>query len=671
MYNNKYVGNRYTPIIDGEHNNTKAYDSLVIVTYQGNSYTSKKKVPIGVDITNKTYWECTGNYNAQIEQYRQDVFGYGQQLDDYNLKVEDITKIKTSLTDLTGESIKIKGLFTAINNGDITTTNPIVAKCKYFILIENVNDKTIDFSGDSVISLDTSTGQNPNVIVLNNCKNVKIKNMKVYGINQDLITERDLTNGNSIYMNNCYNCSVENSYFYNTVGGVYILNSDNCFAKNCVHEVSDEMQQKITIKKTNSSFVLCQCKNSFITDCVSYGSMGDSNFFLNGGTGQNNCYMVNCKAYGYDRKDLNKTIVFVEGQAFAVDGSNNSCKISDCYAYGFAYGIDVKNYSNGTMVVNNIIKNSQVGICVRPGDQGLNNPDTFSCMIESNQINPNGGNGIVINLPSYSTLTQESVPIGIMVHDGYGVKISNNVIENDTNVGRKDFIHVGVYMEKNYATDKNQQGIIISDNRLSAMNTKYNQTGSSVKHMIVVKGKNVSGNLTIENNHFTPFFDNSIDIENVIFIATTSYIVNVIGNKFTRIKGSVAIDIDCCILLNFNNNQFDLHSGILKVGSLVTYCNVTNNISWQQSSNVNNKIYELLSNGDIIFNDNKYYGRSGVENNFLTISSSTCRAIVQNNIIMGGYVLTGNMLSISTSNKIVTNNNGATGSSSTLTTITG
>jgi hypothetical protein len=72
--NNKYIGNRYVPKILGEWDNTKntEYESLVIVTYGGNSFTSNTIVPKGIDITNTNYWTPTGNYNAQVELYRQD-----------------------------------------------------------------------------------------------------------------------------------------------------------------------------------------------------------------------------------------------------------------------------------------------------------------------------------------------------------------------------------------------------------------------------------------------------------------------------------------------------------------------------------------------------------------------------------------------------------------------
>ena len=49
--------------------------------YQGNSYTSRQYVPIGVDILNEEYWANTGNYNAQVEAYRQEVYRLAEDVD--------------------------------------------------------------------------------------------------------------------------------------------------------------------------------------------------------------------------------------------------------------------------------------------------------------------------------------------------------------------------------------------------------------------------------------------------------------------------------------------------------------------------------------------------------------------------------------------------------------
>lgn len=75
----QYLGARYVPKIYSGSNGSSwdgssvPYESLTIVTYLGNSYTSRKPVPVGIDISNEEYWVCTGNYNAQVEEYREEV----------------------------------------------------------------------------------------------------------------------------------------------------------------------------------------------------------------------------------------------------------------------------------------------------------------------------------------------------------------------------------------------------------------------------------------------------------------------------------------------------------------------------------------------------------------------------------------------------------------------
>ena len=69
----QYIGARYVPLLadPAEWDNTKTYEPLTIVLHEGNSYTSRQYVPTGIDINNNKYWALTGNYNAQVEAYRQ------------------------------------------------------------------------------------------------------------------------------------------------------------------------------------------------------------------------------------------------------------------------------------------------------------------------------------------------------------------------------------------------------------------------------------------------------------------------------------------------------------------------------------------------------------------------------------------------------------------------
>ena len=71
----QYIGARYVPLFADpiEWDPSKTYEPLTIVYSGGNSYTSRQFVPAGIPIDNDSYWALTGNYNAQIEQYRAEV----------------------------------------------------------------------------------------------------------------------------------------------------------------------------------------------------------------------------------------------------------------------------------------------------------------------------------------------------------------------------------------------------------------------------------------------------------------------------------------------------------------------------------------------------------------------------------------------------------------------
>lgn len=78
MATTQYIGARYVPLFADpiEWDKTKQYEPLTIVTRNGNSYTSRQFVPTGIELTNEEFWALTGNYNAQIEQYRKEVTAY-------------------------------------------------------------------------------------------------------------------------------------------------------------------------------------------------------------------------------------------------------------------------------------------------------------------------------------------------------------------------------------------------------------------------------------------------------------------------------------------------------------------------------------------------------------------------------------------------------------------
>lgn len=103
----QYIGARYVPIFGRKGGSTITWDSyhpyepLTIVLYKGNSYTSRQYVPAGIDITDETYWACTGNFNAQIEQYRKETQTVKDGLDTETTTRENAdTKLSDRITPL-------------------------------------------------------------------------------------------------------------------------------------------------------------------------------------------------------------------------------------------------------------------------------------------------------------------------------------------------------------------------------------------------------------------------------------------------------------------------------------------------------------------------------------------------------------------------------------------
>lgn len=78
----QYVGARYVPKFADpiDWDTERGYESLTIVTYKGESYTSKCPVPPGIDIKNERYWALTGAYNAQVEEYKNQVKDLSEQV---------------------------------------------------------------------------------------------------------------------------------------------------------------------------------------------------------------------------------------------------------------------------------------------------------------------------------------------------------------------------------------------------------------------------------------------------------------------------------------------------------------------------------------------------------------------------------------------------------------
>lgn len=108
----QYIGSRYVPIFADpiEWDIHSSYESLTIVTHDGESYTSKCNVGPGVDITNTRYWAKTGAYNAQVEQYKNEVkdlssqvSGFASDNAEFREKIDQFTKDNAEMKNTVAE----------------------------------------------------------------------------------------------------------------------------------------------------------------------------------------------------------------------------------------------------------------------------------------------------------------------------------------------------------------------------------------------------------------------------------------------------------------------------------------------------------------------------------------------------------------------------------------
>lgn len=124
----QYVGARYVPKFADpiEWDIERGYESLTIVTYKGESYTSKCPVPPGIDIKNTRYWALTGAYNAQVEEYKnqvkdlsEQVTGFASDNKEFREKITQYDKDNAAMKNTVAATVaRVDALSERVDNAD-------------------------------------------------------------------------------------------------------------------------------------------------------------------------------------------------------------------------------------------------------------------------------------------------------------------------------------------------------------------------------------------------------------------------------------------------------------------------------------------------------------------------------------------------------------------------
>ncbi len=144
----EYIGARYVPLFADplEWDSTQTYEPLTVVYYQGNSYTSRQAVPTGIEITNTTYWAMTGNYNAQVEQYRAEVATFDGRITQNTSDISDETTARQNADATLREDVDDNtDAITAIMANNWVTSERIAQNA----VLPSKLGKSVIFIGDS------------------------------------------------------------------------------------------------------------------------------------------------------------------------------------------------------------------------------------------------------------------------------------------------------------------------------------------------------------------------------------------------------------------------------------------------------------------------------------------------------------------------------------------
>lgn len=154
----QYVGARYVPVFADplEWSDQREYEPLTVVLHEGNSYTSRQSVPVGIDIGNTAYWAETGNYNAQIEAYRQEVLAFDGRITANANAIDAETQARES--EVAEAIAEIAAETQARINGDNALALRIDSLAKQ-TPVQNENGRNAVFIGDSFMAPTTSYPQ--------------------------------------------------------------------------------------------------------------------------------------------------------------------------------------------------------------------------------------------------------------------------------------------------------------------------------------------------------------------------------------------------------------------------------------------------------------------------------------------------------------------------------
>lgn len=271
----QFIGPRQAPLWADpvEWNSTRTYEPYTFVTYQGDSYCSRQTVPVGIQITNGTYWVKVSDFNAQATAMQQSVLA---QLETNESNMETLltngeNTINTAIANAnasmnaqvaTVESVKeeFQGSLDQVtaNANNIITSRRITAQHamqKLFSKYKFIGHQGALYSapGNTIPSFQIAINSGYKIL---ECDVQKTSdNVLVLSHSNDLSEATDATgNISDTTYNNLMNINITKGYHASDYSNLHMPTLEEylklCNANGCIPFVEDKIYDPVTIAKT-------------------------------------------------------------------------------------------------------------------------------------------------------------------------------------------------------------------------------------------------------------------------------------------------------------------------------------------------------------------------------------------------------------------------------------
>lgn len=396
LINRQYVGARYVPKIMGEWNKALQYEALSVVTYMGNSFTSKVPVPANVEINNTDYWVNTGNYNAQVEEYRKEALAAKELANNTNSNLQEFKKNQTNTnTELNNKINLTTNALNALKNDVFDGDTPsIITVAKSGGRFHTINE-AITFA-----KAYCSRNNRVTILIYSGVYNESIVLTKNPGINligigmPEIVSDAEYPNGPANIYGSTY---IEGIFFHSTSKTGYALHIDG----------STDTSYGTTINVLNCKFTSenqpalgCGCTrgcNYTFKNCEFYGSDG---------------------IYVHNEASANVAKQYFNAIGCKINGSQHAVAIDDSarLIFGATGSPLVLNFAGSyTSNINNMIlfrltKSNHYGYI--PGDdKGISLSPDSTTQIIALDYKYQGGYTLTATVPTYANSGAVYIPV--------------------------------------------------------------------------------------------------------------------------------------------------------------------------------------------------------------------------------------------------------------------